>query len=134
MKNICVQKRSRKAHSLLLSCALDIWILLTLPLPECSVMEQDIEKYPYRISSNKRPRHLFNFEALRCSAYWRVALKGGRYLFQSQRNYSHKISKLDNSLSKWQLITTIIIYSLIYSRITSDFLFFVGLILNPLAF
>ena len=32
-------------------------------------------------SSNKRPRHLFNFEALRRGAHLRTALKRGKRLF-----------------------------------------------------
>ena len=38
--------------------------------------------FVYHISSNKRPQYLFNFEALRCCAYWRSAFKRGRLLFQ----------------------------------------------------
>ena len=49
-----------------------------------------------RISSNKHPRCLYSFEFLRCSAYWRVVLKGKRYLFQCKINFSHKMSKLYN--------------------------------------
>ena len=34
----------------------------------------------YCISSNKRSQGLFNFEALKCGAYWSAALKrGGAY-------------------------------------------------------
>ena len=35
----------------------------------------------YRIFSNKQPWHLFNFEALSCSAYWRTTLKREGRLF-----------------------------------------------------
>ena len=37
----------------------------------------------YRISSNKRPRRLLNFETVRCSADYRAVLIRGRHLFQS---------------------------------------------------
>ena len=53
----------------------------------------------YRISCNKRPQYLFNFQVLRCSAYRRTALKKRRGLFQSHRNYLREISKLSNLLS-----------------------------------
>ena len=45
----------------------------------------------YCISSNNRPQRLFNFEALRSCANWRTALKTGRPLLLSKRNYSHGI-------------------------------------------
>ena len=32
----------------------------------------EIDSGEYRISSNKRPRRLYNLEALRCGAYWRA--------------------------------------------------------------
>ena len=40
----------------------------------------------YCISSDKRPRHLLNFEAIRCGAYKRVALIKEKRLFQSWGN------------------------------------------------
>ena len=52
----------------------------------------------YRILSNKPPQSLFNFGVLRCSAYWRTVLTGGRHLFQRQRNYSQEISEMCNFL------------------------------------
>ena len=52
----------------------------------------------YRISSNKRPRCLFNFGALKCGAYWSAALKRGSHLFQRKISYSHEISRLCNFL------------------------------------
>ena len=48
----------------------------------------------YRISSDKHPRWLFNFVALRCGAYWRAALRKGNRLFQSEKIYSCEISKI----------------------------------------
>ena len=36
--------------------------------------------------SNKHCWCLFNFEALRCAAYWRIALRSGQYLLQSKEN------------------------------------------------
>ena len=42
------------------------------------------------MSSNKRPRRLFSFKTLGCSTYKRVALKRGRRLFQSKKNYSYE--------------------------------------------
>ena len=33
------------------------------------------------------PRRLFSFEVFRCGTYSRVALRRGRYLFQSERSY-----------------------------------------------
>ena len=50
----------------------------------------------YRISTNKFP--VFNFNVLRCGAYWRAALKRGRRLFPSKRNYLNEISKVCNFL------------------------------------
>ena len=47
----------------------------------------------YRISSDKHPRWLFNFVALRCGAYWRALRKGNR-LFQSEGIYSCEISEI----------------------------------------
>ena len=37
----------------------------------------------YRISTNKRPRRLLNFETVMWGAYWRAALVRGRRLFQN---------------------------------------------------
>ena len=45
------------------------------------------------IQSNKRPRRLFNFEALKCGCYWRVALKRERYLIQVRRIFYSKFEK-----------------------------------------
>ena len=52
----------------------------------------------YCISSNNRPQRICNLEAFRCCANWRTALKTGRPLLLSKRNYSHEISKLCNFL------------------------------------
>ena len=53
----------------------------------------------YGISSNKHHRRLFYFKASRCGAYWRVALKRERHLFQRMKNYSHQLSKFCQYLS-----------------------------------
>ena len=50
--------------------------------------------FKYHFPSNKCSRCLFNFEALRCGACWRVALKIGKSLFQSKRSYLPGILKL----------------------------------------
>ena len=52
----------------------------------------------YRIFSNKQPWHLFNFEALSCSAYWRTTLKREGRLIWSKTNYSYEISKISHCL------------------------------------
>ena len=78
----------------------------------------------YRISSKKRPLRLFNFETLRCDAYWRAALQRGRRLFQRKRNYSHQLSKLCNFLfENNKKITTITLYSVIYPELLVVFIF-----------
>ena len=46
----------------------------------------------HRIFSIKCLRHLFSFEAFRCSDYWRIVLKRRRHLFLRKRNYPHEIS------------------------------------------
>ena len=38
------------------------------------------------LTTKLRALSLFNFDALRCSAYWKAALKRGRQLFQSKRD------------------------------------------------
>ena len=40
------------------------------------------------MNTNYSNKHccLFNFEALRCAAYWRIALRSGQYLLQSKEN------------------------------------------------
>ena len=52
-------------------------------------------KNTYRISSNKHPRDVCNFEALACDVNWRATLKKGRDLiqrkFQSFAIFSFKI-------------------------------------------
>ena len=71
----------------------------------------------YCISCNKRPWRSFNFEALKCDTYFRVALKKGRRLFQSNRNYSHGVLKLCNVFfSKLRYLS-----SLVYFRTTIFF-------------
>ena len=40
----------------------------------------------YTNYSNKHCWCLFNFEALRCAGYWRIALRSGQYLFQSKKS------------------------------------------------
>ena len=54
-------------------------------------------KMIYCISSNKRPRRLFNFGPSRCAVYYRAMLKRKR-LFQSKSNYSHEILRFYNFL------------------------------------
>ena len=62
----------------------------------------------FSVSSNKRPRRLFNFEALKCGCYWRVALKRERYLIQVRRIF---YSKFENVIFFFQIqhLTAIII-------------------------
>ena len=55
----------------------------------------------FRIFYDKLPRRLFNFEALKCGAYWETALNRGRHLFQRKRNYSREVSKLCNFLFEY---------------------------------
>ena len=50
--------------------------------------------HKYRIFSSKHVRHLFNVEALRGSAYQRLAIKQRRRLFLKKRSYSCEICKL----------------------------------------
>ena len=50
-----------------------------------------------RISSDEHIRCLFNFEFLMGGAYYRVALKKGRRLFQKKKSYSYEVRKLSNS-------------------------------------
>ena len=52
------------------------------------------QSFDFRISSNKRPRRLFNFKTLRCTTSWRATLKRGRRLFQIKTNDLHENSKL----------------------------------------
>ena len=60
-------------------------LLLPCPLPSLEENNDHIPSY----------RHaLFNFKSLRCDAYWRIAFKRGRRLFQNNENYSHEILKL----------------------------------------
>ena len=80
------------------------------------------------------PRRLFRFEALRCETYGSVALKRVRDLFQSQRNYTHQISKTLVIFSFQIEIIITMIYSLIYSRTTSYSQVFIDHILVPYAF
>ena len=80
--------------------------------------------FTYCIFSNKRPRHLVNFEGLKCSANWRTALERGSRLFQSKKNYSYEISKLCNFIFSSNNIHTVMISSLTYSRTTTFFLHF----------
>ena len=54
----------------------------------------------HRISSNKRPRRLLNFETVRCAAYYRAALIRGRRLFQSWENEQYWMSKPCHILSQ----------------------------------
>ena len=49
----------------------------------------------YTNYSNKHCWCLFNFEALRCAAYWRVALRSRQYLFQSKKS---TYTKFQNSV------------------------------------
>ena len=83
----------------------------------------------YCISSKKRARRFFNFEALKCGVYYRVELKRGRTLFRCKRNYSHEILKLCIFFSKLRYLS-----SLVYSRTTIFFLRFHYCILVPYAF
>ena len=69
------------------------------------------------------PSCLFNFESLRCGAYWREAFKRGRHFFQSKNNCSHEISKFCNLLC-----------SLKYSRVPELLSFFIDFILILYAF
>ena len=43
--------------------------------------------------SDKHPKHLFNFKALRCGNYSRLALKKEKRLVQTSESYSHEIPK-----------------------------------------
>ena len=87
----------------------------------------------YRISSNKRPYRLFNFETLRHGASWRAALKGRRSLFKNKRNYSYEISQFCYFVFPNNNVTTIMIYSFVYSR-TSYFHCFLSCIPASYAF
>ena len=70
-------------------------------------------KKTYHIFSKQSPRCSFNFAELKY-ANWTVELKRGKHFFQKKRHYwHHEISEL----------TTIMTYSLTYSRATSYFLF-----------
>ena len=53
------------------------------------IIKVSSEKKKYRISSNKRPRHLFSFVVLRCSAYWKAALKKGRRFYFKVKRIIH---------------------------------------------
>ena len=50
----------------------------------CKFPETDVTIFGYLISSNKRAQDLFNFEALMCGAYWRVAPKEGGAYFKGR--------------------------------------------------
>ena len=51
--------------------------------------------YNYCVSSNKRspPRHLSNFETLRCGGHWITTFKRGWRLFESKKSGSYEMSK-----------------------------------------
>ena len=68
----------------------------------------------YHISSNERPRYLFNVDGLRSSTYWREGLNRWRPVFQSKRrNHSHEISTLSKFLfsnnNKWLSLRCIVL-------------------------
>ena len=50
--------------------------------------------WAYYICFNMYHGHLFDFEALGCSNYWRAALKWDRHLFWNKTKYYYEISKL----------------------------------------
>ena len=50
----------------------------------------------YQIFTKKRPRHLLNFQVLKCGTYWRATHNRGWGLFQSKISYSHEIKKFSH--------------------------------------
>ena len=69
--------------------------------------------------SDKHPKHLFNFKALRCGNYSRLALKKEKRLVQSSESYSHEIPKKRSfqiTANNYHTICT-----LVYSRTNNHF-------------